>query len=138
MWFATPALSLLSCGYTMALVPLQPDRCRCTEHGDVCTRFKYQNHCLSQDATLYSFRGEIMFMSKGTVTDWHGEFLEQRPEIIKLSFNCKGGVHLHAATVFRTSPGVYQGVDYLMRRITMRYECSYTWCETCRLWRVPP
>ena len=86
--------------------PTASGHCRCNNLGEVCVVYKYTNASLKQTATLYKFRGQIMFMGFGTPpTQWHGSFSEDSDGVVRLNFNCRGDVsRLHGATLFQTAP----------------------------------
>ena len=118
--------------------PTASGHCRCNNLGEVCVGYKYTNASLKQTATLYKFRGQIMFMGFGTPpTQWHGSFSEDSDGVVRLNFNCRGDVsRLHGATLFQTAPTRFSGLDYMHRIITTEYVCRYVCCERCGSWRT--
>ena len=135
IWKHCSAQHLLSCR-TMAmfngrlcLPPPAPPQ--------VLKMYKYKNASLPYDAVLSTCKGKIFFQSPYGGSGWHGEVtMHGDMSTMGLMFNYRGNLYkLHHCLVSRVANGVWSGVDYKGRIITMEQISEYLLCEDGITWQ---
>ena len=103
-----------------------------------CAEYLYENERLPYVAKLFVSQDRICFRSPHGTTGWHGRvrFESYPTDAIVLRFNYRGaGNKNHPAHVCRVNGGIYRGVDYKMRNISMTHLRTWVWCHLCQEWR---
>ena len=90
---------------------------------DQCLSFSYANFDIAPHSPLpliYFWNGRVMWQGR-VHTEWHGKVsISAGGMCIQMSFNCEGPPKkLRSASVFRIQGNIWQGRDWLGRRIRM-------------------
>ena len=84
------------------------------------TVYEYRNQAApSYTSYLIECRGLVSFQSRSQVTEWHGQF-QSNGHCVRILFDCRGRRPWKSVFLFETERDrVWQGWDYLRRRITL-------------------
>ena len=96
-----------------------------------------KSESLGYDAVLMTCKGHIFFQSPFGCSGWHGEItMDEDKQTMGLKFNFFGqGGTLHHCLLTRGANGVWNGVDYKGRIITMEPIAEYLLCEDGITWQ---